>query len=108
MLSAYVAIATQANLLVFCTDVDGIHNRNPKLHPEAKRIPVITHITDQMIDGVERHENDRPTGGASKLRACQLLQHNGITGHVVNGMTPHSILDAVNQADVGTRILALQ
>ncbi len=40
-LSAIVAKIVQADALVILTDIDGLHEENPKINPQAKLIPVV-------------------------------------------------------------------
>src|SRR5699024_6648175 len=47
-LSAIVATLAQADLLVIFTDIDALYDDNPKTNPNARRIPRVTEITDEI------------------------------------------------------------
>ena len=45
-LSAVTAYLTNADLLILLSDIDGLYDDNPTLHPNAKLIPVVNHIIE--------------------------------------------------------------
>ena len=47
-LSAIVASLVGADALVILTDIDGLYDKNPKTCPDAKRIPLVRAITDEV------------------------------------------------------------
>ena len=51
---------------IILSDIDGVYDRNPKLDPNAKLLPVIENITEEIIDGAE---------GASKLGQAACFQN---------------------------------
>ncbi len=48
-LSASVASLLKADLLIILTDIDALYTANPKTHPEAKRIPYVEKVTDEIL-----------------------------------------------------------
>ena len=48
-LAARVAQLVMADGLVLLSDIDGFYTADPRKHPEAKHLPVITAITDEMF-----------------------------------------------------------
>ena len=48
-LSAVTAYLTNADLLILLSDIDGLYDDNPTLHPNAKLIPVVNHISDCLL-----------------------------------------------------------
>src|SRR5690606_392312 len=61
-LSAYVAHIIDADLLMIASDINGIYNMNPHLHPEALLIEEITDI--QSVSAfIEEKNNGLGTGG---------------------------------------------
>ncbi|MEZ4449286.1 MAG: glutamate 5-kinase [Nannocystaceae bacterium] len=102
-LSARLALAIDADLLVLLTDVDGVYTANPSADPDARRIPAIEAIDAgvlQLADGT----SSAGTGGmASKLEAAALCQRSGVPTLIARGDGP-SLLRALAGADLGTLI----
>jgi glutamate 5-kinase len=72
MLSALVAALVHADLLIILTDVDGLYDADPRVFPSAKRIPLVTEVTD-ALRGLATGSGSRVgTGGmAAKVRAAE-------------------------------------
>jgi isopentenyl phosphate kinase len=106
-LSALVAQAIGADRLVILTDVAGLYDRDPRVHPNAKMIAVVPRITNtQLKQPKESHtrQSNRPssqsvgTGGMySKLLAAQRASEAGIETWLVKGDRQH-ILPSLCQA----------
>lgn len=47
-LSATVAVLAEADLLVLLTDIDGLYDADPRKDPNAKRVPRVEKITDEI------------------------------------------------------------
>src|SRR5699024_6349940 len=72
MLSALVSGFIHADELIILTDVNGIYDKNPKLHANAQKISNLNVITDQMILSTEISGSNVETGGMkSKLVAIK-------------------------------------
>ena len=72
-LSAIVAKLCHADLLVLLSDIDGLYEANPREHPEAKLIPLVTELTDEIRQMAGGAGSWRGTGGmATKLSAAKL------------------------------------
>jgi len=84
-LSALVAVLIKADLLVLASDIDGLFDKNPHLHADARLIEEVTDI-DQARALVEERDSGLGTGGMnSKLEAAMLCQREGIETWIVNG-----------------------
>ncbi|MFC1754054.1 glutamate 5-kinase [Thermoproteota archaeon] len=107
-LSCTVAKLTNAKLLILLTDTDGLHTCNPKTHKQdAKLIPSLTHISDDIMQCVEDVESHRSQGGmASKLRAAKEASQAGIDVVIANGRRANVIKDILLDKAVGTKISA--
>lgn len=71
-LSAQVASLLKADLLVLLTDVDGLYTANPNSDPNAKHLPVITEITEDLFAMAAGAGSSNGTGGmTTKLRPSQ-------------------------------------
>lgn len=76
-LSANVAYATDANLLVILSDIDGYYDKNPHEYKDAKRYEVLHKIPEAALQAEKSPNNPFATGGiVTKLKAADfLLQH---------------------------------
>jgi molybdenum storage protein len=83
--------------LVFVKDEDGLHDRDPKKHPQAKRIPRIT--LDELLDDLpDELILDRQLFLAWKdARHVEQVQ-------IVNGLVPGQLTRALAGEPVGTVI----
>lgn len=102
-LSALVAVITEADLLILVSDIDGIFNRNPHLHPDAR---LITEVSDlaSIRDCVEEKESTLGTGGmSSKLNAADICMRNGVEMWIVNGQRANYIIGALGNGIPFTR-----
>ena len=103
-LSARVAVALDADLLVLMTNVDGLHTANPAHDHSATRIAECTGV-DDTLDGLAAG-GGRSTGGtggmASKLAAARLATEAGCTVLIVDGTRPGTLTDALAGRDLGT------
>lgn len=102
-LSARVAVAVDADLLVLLTDVDGVYTANPRLDPGATRIPEIDAVDDATL-GLAEGTSAGGTGGmASKLAAAQAAGRSGIPTLVARG-EGGVLARALAGEDVGTLV----
>ncbi|MBP3857034.1 MAG: glutamate 5-kinase [Ruminiclostridium sp.] len=90
-LSAVMAQLCEADLLVILTDVDGLYDRNPS-DPEAKFIPVVNKLTDELISSAKQKGSDLASGGMiTKLEAASIAGENGIPTVIINGDDPEKL-----------------
>jgi glutamate 5-kinase len=93
-LSALVAALIKADLLVLASDIDGVYDKNPHLHADAKHITEIKNI-EEARSLVEERDSGLGTGGMnSKLEAAMLCQREGIETWIVNGGQPEFLTKA--------------
>ena len=106
-LSAYVALICRADLLINLSDVDGLYDADPRKHPEAKRLPVVHTIDEQILAAAGGAGTERGTGGmATKLRAAQIVTEAGIPMYILNGADPTILYHLMDGEEVGTYIMA--
>lgn len=92
-LSAIVASLCEADLLVILTDVDGLYDKNPKLDG-AKLIPVVEHISDEMIASARDKGSEFASGGMlTKLEAATIAKESGIPTVIIKGENPEVLYD---------------
>jgi glutamate 5-kinase len=102
-LSALVATLIGADLLVLASDIDGVFDKNPHLHPDAKLIPEIKNIEEAKAL-VEERDSGLGTGGMnSKLEAAIICQRQNIETIIVNGSSNGFLLDALSGKIAYTR-----
>lgn len=106
-LSAMVAKIVNADALIILSDIDGLYDKNPKDCPDAKIIPVVEKITDQIHKKAGGAGSARGTGGmVTKISAAELATDAGIDMAILNGSHPEKIYDLVDGKSVGTVFLA--
>ncbi len=94
-LSALVATLIKADLLVLASDIDGVFDKNPHLHADAKLIPEIKNISDAK-GLVEERDSGLGTGGMnSKLEAAIICQKENIETWIVNGAGNSFLVKAI-------------
>lgn len=93
-LSALVAVLIHADLLVLVSDIDGLFDKNPHLHADAKLIAEVKNI-DEAKGLVEERDSELGTGGMnSKLEAAMLCQKENIETWIVGGSQNNFLIDA--------------
>ncbi|MCS3938525.1 glutamate 5-kinase [Salinibacter ruber] len=99
-LAAYVAVLAEADLLVICSDVDGLYTADPHDTPDAERLPAVDDITDEIYDMVEPSHRKVATGGMqTKVEAAEKATDRGIDTVLVNG-TKGGHLDALGRGEM--------
>jgi glutamate 5-kinase len=94
-LSALVAALVNADLLVIASDIDGLFDKNPHIHPDAKLISEINNI-DEARNLVEERDSGLGTGGMnSKLEAAIICQKENIETWIVGGGRNNFLVDAL-------------
>ncbi len=106
-LSAHVAVAVKAELLVILSHVDGVYTADPELNPDATLIPQLSGGGLSALSGVSSRANSAlNTGGMqTKIEAASRCSANGIATAIVNGRSPENLLRFINGEAVGTLIL---
>jgi glutamate 5-kinase len=84
-LSARLALAIDADLLVLLTDVDGLYTANPSVDPEARRIADLDAV-DEATLAMATGSSSAGTGGMeSKLRAAAYAGERGLPVLIARG-----------------------
>lgn len=105
-LSADVAALAQADLLVLLTDIEGLYTADPRTNCDAKLIPLVTEITDALLESAGGAGSGLGTGGMhSKLKAAKMLQEYGIDMVITNGQNPECLYDVLDGTAIGTRFV---
>ena len=102
-LSAIVAVLINADLLILLSDIDGLYDKNPKHYPDAKLIPVVRGITNEIEKISQNTDNSFGTGGMiTKLAAARICNSHGIPMVIANGDNPYNICRIIDGEPVGT------
>jgi glutamate 5-kinase len=73
-LSANVAYATNAELLVILSDIDGYYDKNPQEFKDAKLYKTINELPENALKDTSTANNEFATGGiVTKLKAADFL-----------------------------------
>lgn len=103
MLSAVVSVLCKAKQLVILSDINGMYDSDPRLHPNAKLIDRIERIDDSVYTLAGGAGSRRGTGGMkTKIQASDLATSNGIDVVVTNGKKPEVIYEIIAGKSVGT------
>jgi len=98
--AAFVAVLADADLLVICSDVDGLYGADPHENPDAERYPVVEAITDEVYDMVGGARRATATGGMrTKVEAAEKATDRGIGTVLVDG-TKGEHLDALSRGEM--------
>lgn len=103
-LSASVAAAIQADLLVLLTDIDAFYDKNPRTHADAKRIPLVQEVTDAVMAMAGDHGSRFSVGGmGTKLKAAAVCLDAGVDMVIAEGSDPAVLNRILDGEDIGTR-----
>lgn len=104
-LSAIVGVLTEADLLVILSDIDGVYDGDPRNNPDAKRIPRIPAITEEVRALAGDRGSTLGTGGMiTKLTAAQIGLDAGFPTVIINGAVPELLYDLFDGKPTGTWI----
>ena len=103
-LSARVAAALDADLLLLLTDVDGLYTANPRSDPDARRIASLATVDAAALARTAGASSGGTGGMHSKLEAARVAVEAGVDVLIANGHTPDLLVRALAGDDVGTLI----
>ena len=102
-LSAYVAIACNADLIINLSDIDGLYDKDPRKFDDAKLIDRVEEITDDIKAYAGGAGTSRGTGGMiTKINAAEIASNYGIPMLIVNGENPLILYDILDGKHIGT------
>ena len=102
-LSAYVAIACDADIIINLSDIDGLYDSDPRKNKDAKLISRVDEITDEVISYAGGAGSERGTGGMlTKINAAKIATEYGIPMIILNGENPRILYDILDGKHVGT------
>lgn len=106
-LSALVAQMIEAQWLIIFSDVEGLYDRNPNQHADAKLLHEVPEITPEIEALAGGSGSDVGTGGMiTKLAAAKIATSSGIPMMLMTGREPERLIDLVDgRAPLGTKFL---
>lgn len=103
MLSAIVAVLCRAGKLIILSDIDGLYDSDPRLHPNAKLLSRVECIDESKYALAGGAGSRRGTGGMrTKLKAAELAVSQGIDTIIANGRHPDAIYEIIRGGVSGT------
>ncbi len=106
-LSAYVAIACNADLIINLSDIDGLYDKDPRKHTDAKLIDRVDVINDEIKAYAGGAGTTRGTGGMiTKINAAEIASKSGIPMLIINGENPLVLYDILDGKHIGTYFAA--
>ena len=102
-LAAHVAQFSNSDMLIILSDIDGFYDANPKINPNAKLIPMVTEINDDIRKLAGDAVSGLGTGGMiTKINAAEMAMNAGIDMAILNGRNPDILYDLFDGKQVGT------
>ena len=106
-LAAQVASLCDANILLLLSDVDGLYTSDPNLDPEAKHVPVVEKITDDIeMMGSDKNSELSKGGMLTKLEAAKVSVAAGCNMVIASGRSNFPI-SSISQGQKSTWVLSL-
>lgn len=102
-LSALVTNLVNADLLIILSDIDGLYDRDPRQFKNARLIPLVSQITDEMEEGAAGTSSPISIGGmVTKLEAARKAAFFGVPTILANGLVPRIIERILQGEEIGT------
>ncbi|MBQ2747808.1 MAG: glutamate 5-kinase, partial [Firmicutes bacterium] len=102
-LSALTANLWSADLLIIMSDIDGVFDKDPKTHEDAKLITKITNIDETMGSIDTEGKSSFGTGGiVCKIEAARTVNEFGSDMILLNGKKKDIIISALEGTEKGT------
>jgi glutamate 5-kinase len=102
-LSALVTNLVSADLLVILSDIDGLYDRDPRLHKGAKLIPLVSEFTEELERKASGTISPIGIGGmVTKLQAARKAALFGLPTVLANGTVEGMLEKILRAEEVGT------
>lgn len=105
-LAANVARSVGAQMLILLSDIDGLYTADPHTDPNARLLPVVRRVDEDIKKLAGVSSTTQGTGGmVTKLRAAEICLYCGCEMVIANGNNPAALYDIVEGKPVGTRFV---
>ncbi|OPY70525.1 MAG: Glutamate 5-kinase [Syntrophorhabdaceae bacterium PtaU1.Bin034] len=106
-LSALIAQITNADLLVLLSDVEGLYEKDPNRHPDARMIKLVKKIDEDIEALAQGTNSEKSVGGmTSKLEAAKKAGKYGIPTRLVKGDVKDVVSRVLTGEEIGTLFTA--
>lgn len=103
-LSALVAAASESDMLIILSDIEGLYDKNPKEHEDALLIREVHEITEEIERNCGGSGSKVGTGGMiTKIEAAKLCMKFGVEMYIVNGNNLDNISMILDEKGAGTK-----
>lgn len=102
-LAALVASLAEADLLIILSDIEGLYDKNPQEHKDAKLVSFVEKVTpviERLAGGVGSMYGSG--GMISKIKAAKVCSFSGIAMVIANSKTPDVLEKIVSFEKIGT------
>ncbi len=105
-LAALICNLAGADLLILLTDTDGLFDKDPRDHPDARLVPLVQVFDAQLEKAASGRPGTLGRGGmGSKLQAAKKAAAAGLPTFIGNGLTPGILARLFAGDQVGTFFL---
>jgi len=105
-LAAQVCKLAQAQLLVILTDVEGLFDKDPRKHADARRVALVPRVSAKVVASAGGEGSLVGTGGmATKVQAARIATQAGKAMAILDGRSKGSLLALMAGKDIGTLFL---
>lgn len=105
-LAALVANLIGADTVILLTDQEGLYTADPRLDPDAKLIPIVAQIDEQIYALAGGSSTTLGTGGmTTKIEAAQIASQSGARTIIASATRPNILIDLVLGKQIGTLFL---
>lgn len=102
-LAALVGVICDADLVVLMTDIDGLYTDNPFVDKNAKKIDVVSNISEDIEKMAGSALSSVGTGGMiTKIEAAKIATNAGIPLVIMSGKIPSNLYDVISGKNIGT------
>ena len=108
-LSAMLTNLTESHLLVNLTDIDGLFDKDPRIHKDAGLIKVVKKVDRKVIKFAGAIPGFLGTGGMeSKIKAAHKVALAGAPTIIANGLKPDILKRIFSGCEEGTLFLPME
>ncbi len=105
-LSAQIAALLDADLLILLTDQAGLYDCDPSQNPDARLIPLVKDITEDIWALAGDTNNLLASGGMrTKIQAAQIATRSGTRTIIASGRMPDVLVRLMHGESLGTTFL---
>ncbi|MHC4228025.1 MAG: glutamate 5-kinase [Planctomycetota bacterium] len=102
-LSALVASKIDADLLIMLSDIDALYDKNPRKFADARPIPTVFEITDDIVRNAGGKGSRYSTGGMkTKIEAAKIASNAGCRIVLADGRLKNVIGRIIAGEEIGT------